>query len=76
MNLEKLGAQGALGVTGGAIAAWLGLVFVTRPVPTGGIDAVTHLCLAAAAFMPFALMSAAHFWFAQQLKAGAQSIRG
>ncbi len=76
MNLEKLGAQGALGVTGGSIAAWLGLVYVTRPVPTGGIDATLHLCLAAASFMVFGLMAAAHFWFAQQLKAGAQSIRG
>ena len=75
-NLEKLAAQGAQGMAAGLVAAWLGFVFVTRPVSSGGIDAVTHLALAAASFMPFALLSAAHFWFGQQLKHGADSIRG
>jgi hypothetical protein len=75
-NFEKMAALGALGVAGGAMLAWLGLVFVTRPVPSGGIDAVTHLALMAASFMPFALLSAAHFWFGAQLRRGADSIRG
>jgi hypothetical protein len=75
-NIEKLGALGAQGVAGGAMLAWLGLVYVTRPVSSGGIDAVLHLCLAAASFMPFALLAAAHWWFGMQLKRGADSIRG
>lgn len=75
-NFEKLAALGAKGVGAGALVAWLGFVFVTRPVSSGGIDAVSHLCLAAASFMPFALLSAAHLWFGAQLTRGADSIRG
>ncbi|MCE9600632.1 MAG: hypothetical protein K8S21_00275 [Gemmatimonadetes bacterium] len=76
MNIEKLGALGAQGVAAGAMLAWVGLVYVTRPVSSGGIDPVAHLCLAAASFAPLALMAAAHAWFAQQLKHGPDSIRG
>lgn len=75
-NFEKLAALGAKGVAGGAMAAWLALVFVTRPVPTGGIDAVLHLALSAAAFVPLAFAAAAHWWLGQQLTRGADSIRG
>jgi hypothetical protein len=76
MNVEKMAALGAQGVAGGAFVAWLGLVFVTRPVATGGIDAVTHLSLAAASFVPFAMLAAAHAWLGWQLKRGAAPIRG
>lgn len=76
MSIEKLGALGAQGVAAGAMLAWVGLVYVTRPVSSGGIDPVAHLCLAAAAFMPLALTAAAHAWFAQQLRHGPDSIRG
>lgn len=76
MNIAKLGALGAQGVGAGAMLAWLGLVYVTRPESTGGIDAVLHLCLAAASFMPFALIAAAHLWLGQQLRHGPDSIRG
>jgi uncharacterized membrane protein len=75
-NFEKLAALGAKGVAGGAIAAWLGLVWFIRPVPTGGLDATSHLVAAAATFMVFGLMSAAHLWFGLQLTKGADSIRG
>lgn len=75
-KLEKMAALGALGVAGGAMLAWLGLVFVTRPVSSGGIDAVTHLALMAASFMVFGLLALAHVWFGVQLKGGADSIRG
>ena len=75
-NFEKLAALGALGVAGGAMAAWLGLAWFTRPVATGGIDATTHFALIAATFMVFGLMSAAHAWFGVQLKRGAVSITG
>ncbi len=76
MTIEKLGALGAQGVAAGAMLAWVGLVYVTRPVSSGGIDPVAHLCLAAASFVPFALLAAAHAWFAQQLNHGPDSIRG
>lgn len=76
MNIEKLGALGAQGVAVGSMLAWAGLVFVTRPGPTGGFNASSHLCLAAAAFMPLALVAVAHAWFGHQLKRGADSIRG
>ncbi len=76
MTIEKLGALGAQGVAAGTMLAWVGLVYVTRPVSSGGIDAVSHLCLAAASFMPLALMAAVHAWFAQQLNQGPDSIRG
>jgi hypothetical protein len=75
-NFEKMAALGALGVAGGSMFAWLGLAFVTRPVSSGGIDAVTHLALMAASFMVFTLLALAHFWFGVQLKRGADSIRG
>jgi hypothetical protein len=76
MTIEKLGALGAQGVAAGAMLAWVGLVYVTRPVSSGGMEPVGHLCLIAASFMPLGLMAAAHVWFAQQLKHGPDSIRG
>ncbi len=75
-NFEKLAALGALGVAGGAIAAWLGFVFVTRPVSSGGIDATLHVAVAAAALVVFALLSAAHLYMGLQLRRGPESIRG
>ncbi|MFM8909590.1 MAG: hypothetical protein ACKOH8_03250 [Gemmatimonadota bacterium] len=76
MNFDKWAALGAQGVAGGTIVAWLAFVFVTRPVSTGGIDGVLHLALAAASFVPFAMISVTHAWFAQQLKVGRSVIRG
>lgn len=75
-NFEKLAALGAKGVAGGAMLAWLGLVYGTRPVSTGGIDAVTHLCLAAATFAVFGMVALAHLYLGAQLARGADSIRG
>jgi len=76
MNFDKWAALGAQGVAGGTIVAWLAFVYVTRPVSSGGIDGVLHLSLAAASFVPFAMISATHAWFAQQLKSGRSVIRG
>lgn len=76
MNFEKMAALGAQGVAGGAFVAWLGFVFVTRPVATGGIDAVSHVALSAAAFVPFAMLAATHAWLGWQLRRGPESIRG
>ena len=75
-QFEKYAALGAKGVDAGALAAWLGFVFVTRPVSTGGIDPTLHLTLSAASFVPFAMISAAHFWFGQQLTTGRDVVRG
>ncbi len=76
MNFEKLAALGALGVAAGSMLAWLGFVFVTRPVSSGGIDSVTHIALAAATFALFGMIAAAHAYLGLQLKRGADSIRG
>ncbi len=75
-NFQKQAALGAKAVAGGAVAGWLGFAYFTRPVPTGGIDSTLHLVVMAATFMVFGLLSAAHFWFGQQLTIGRDSIRG
>lgn len=75
-RLEKLAALGALGVAGGAMVAWLGFVWFTRPVAAGGIDAGTHFALGASTFVLFAWLSAAHLWLGLQLRRGADSITG
>ena len=75
-NFEKLAALGAQAVAIGAMAAWLGFLFVTRPGPTGGFTPVLHMCLAAATFMLFSWLALAHWWMGAQLKRGPDSIRG
>lgn len=75
-HFEKLAALGAKGVAGGSMLAWLGFAFLTRPVSSGGVDAVTHLAMMAATFMVFGMVALAHFWFGMQLTKGADSIRG
>ncbi len=75
-RIEKLAALGALGVAGGAMAGWVGFLWLMRPVATGGMEPVLHFCLAAASFVVFALLSAAHLWFGLQLKRGPISITG
>ena len=76
MNFEKLAALGAQGVAAGAMAAWAGLVYLIRPVPSGGMDARGWFAASAAAFVVFALLAAAHAWFGAQLKKGPDSIIG
>lgn len=75
-NFEKLAALGAKGVAGGAMAAWLGFAFFTRPVSSGGVDPVSHLAMIAATFMVFGMVALSHFWFGMQLAKGKDSIRG
>lgn len=76
MTIEKLAALGALGASGGIVAAWLVLVFLLRPVSTGGIDAISHHALALSMAVPMLLLAGAHAWFGLQLRRGAESIRG
>lgn len=75
-NFEKLAALGAQAVAGGALAAWAGFVFITRPGPGGGIDARAHIAVAAASFALVLWLAAAHWWMGAQLKGGPDSIRG
>ncbi|MEK0431742.1 MAG: hypothetical protein RL139_1546 [Gemmatimonadota bacterium] len=75
-DFEKTAALGAKGVAAGAMLAWLGFVFLTRPVPTGGIDRTLHLVVAAASFVPFTMVAASHYWFGWQLARGKDVIRG
>lgn len=75
-NLQKLGALGAKGVAGGAMAAWLGFAAFTRPVSSGGVDPVTHLATMASTFMVFGMVALSHFWFGVQLIKGRDSITG
>lgn len=75
-NFEKLAALGALGVGGGAFAAWLGLVFITRPVSTGGIDSTGHVAVAISALVVVGLLGGAHVLMGVQLRRGPDSIRG
>ena len=63
----KLAALGALAVSGGAFALWLLTIYVSRPVPGGGIDG-THFVLSAIIVgMICAAVIAAHVVYALQL---------
>lgn len=75
-NFEKLAALGALGAAGGLVAAWLGLAWFIRPVPSGGMDATLHLVAIASTGVVFGWLALAHFWFGAQLRRGALSITG
>lgn len=71
--MAALGAQGA---AGGIIVAWLGFLYLIRPVATGGIDHVNWQVAALSSFMIFGLLALVHLYFGAQLKRGADSIRG
>ena len=75
-KILKLASLGALGVAGGSMAAWLGLAWFTRPVPTGGMEPVAHFAMIAASGVVFAMVAAAHLWFGLQLRRGPGSITG
>ena len=60
-------ALGALAVSAGAFALWLLTIYVSRPVPGGGIDS-THFVLSVIIVgMICAALIAAHVVFALQL---------
>ena len=79
----KYAALGAMGVAPGAFALYVALLIVFYPTPTGGmpgsgggIDAVSWMALAAALFVPIAIIAAWHVDFGKQLKAGKNSCPG
>lgn len=76
MNFEKLAALGAIATGLAALGAWVLLAFVTRPVSSGGIDAVTHLTLMAASFVPLSIFATVHVALGRQLQRGKSSILG
>lgn len=75
-RLQRFAAFGAMGAAGGLMAAWLGLVWFVRPVPTGGMEPVTHFVVTSSSFVVFAMLASAHLWFGLQLKRGPSSITG
>ncbi len=79
IDLEKYEKQlglGAHAMSGGLVVLWLGFLWLTMPVSSGGIDKVLHLAVGAASAMVFGWLTLAHVWFGNQLKRGADSIRG
>lgn len=75
-DLEKLAGLGALGAAGGIMLAWVGMVFLFRPVSSGGIDGTSHFAVSVATFVVMFWLAVAHAWFGLQLKRGSDSIRG
>lgn len=63
----RVAALGALGVSAGAFALWLLIVYVARPVAGGGIDGTHFLLSAIVMGMICAAVIAAHVVFALQL---------
>ena len=76
MNFEKMAALGARGAAGGIVAAWLGFVWLIRPVSSGGMDRTSWVAASAASLVLLGLLAAVHVYFGAQLKRGADSIRG
>lgn len=68
MNFEKLAALGAQGAAGGIIAAWLGFVWLIRPVATGGIDQTSWVVASVATFVLFGSLAGAHLYLGAQLR--------
>lgn len=73
-KLARLAPLGAMAVAVGTFALYLVLVFVFRPVATGGMDRLGWQVLAIAMFVPVAVLAGAHVALARQLKAGPQPI--
>ena len=73
-KFEKLAALGAAGVAGGTLVAYSLLVFVFRPVSTGGFSPVLWTVVSVAMVIPVAVLAGAHVAFAKQLKDGASAM--
>lgn len=73
---EKQLGLGAYGAAGALVVAWMGFLWLTMPVSSGGMDRVSHLCVGAASAAVFGWLVLAHAWFGRQLTRGADSIRG
>jgi hypothetical protein len=73
-KFEKLAALGAAGVAGGTLVAYSLLVFVFRPVSTGGFSPVLWTVVSVAMVIPVAVLAGAHMAFAKQLKDGTSAM--
>lgn len=74
-KFAKFASLGAMAVAAGTFALYLLLLFVFRPVATGGMDRLGWQVVALAMFVPVAVLAGAHVALARQLKAGPQPIR-
>ncbi|MFI5249597.1 MAG: hypothetical protein ACHQTF_06500 [Gemmatimonadales bacterium] len=74
--LRRGAAFGAYAVTGGLFVVYLGVVALTRTVPTGGmnpaVSAITWICV----FVPVLALAVVHIVFARQLLADAPGQSG
>jgi hypothetical protein len=75
MNFPKMLAMGASGGAAGMGALYLFLVFGTRHVPNGGMDVIGWTIFTIAAAVPAAIFIGMHVAFANQLKAGASTLK-
>ena len=75
-KIEKVAGLGAKGAAGGLLMVWLGLILLTRPVSSGGMDARGWYSLIAASGVVVGWLALAHWWFGVQLQKGADTIRG
>ena len=80
-SVAGLGALGALGVAGGAIALYLVLIYFFSPTGSGGgpgarggIDSVSWYVLIVAMGVPVTLLAGAHLALAKQLRDGPKTI--
>jgi hypothetical protein len=74
--LRRGAAFGAYAVTGGLFVVYLGVVALTRTVPTGGmnpaVSAITWICV----FVPVLALAVVHIVFARQLQVDAPGQSG
>jgi hypothetical protein len=73
-KFERLAALGAAGVAGGTFVAYSLLIFVFRPVSSGGFTPVLWTVVSVAMLIPVAVLAGAHLAFAKQLKDGTSGM--
>jgi hypothetical protein len=66
-KIARLAGLGAFGACAGLLALYLGLVFLTRPGPTAGIDRTSAMVTWIALGGLFAALIVAHIVIARQL---------
>lgn len=66
-RIAKLAGLGAFGACAGLLALYLGLVFLTRPAATGGIDPINAAVVWISLGGLFAALIIAHIAIAKQL---------
>ncbi|HVH39764.1 MAG TPA: hypothetical protein VM764_07065 [Gemmatimonadaceae bacterium] len=75
-KMETLAALGAFGAAGGIMLVWAALMWLIRPVSSGGMDGTSFYAAALAAGFPLVVLALVHAWLGVQLRRGPDSIRG